>query len=165
MKHKPTPVLESRLAWGIYFVPILLAGGAVAMLVASLFLDLVGVGRAERAFIGPLMALLGVISLVLAGVWVWGARRARLTITEDGLSIVPHLGGPQSVALSRLVSVDLRRLPGSAARAFVLADADGSSVQIGIGGWQREAEILRLIGEAARRTGANVTPGARDAMS
>jgi len=153
-------VLESRLAWGIYFAPIVLAGGAVTLLVAWLVLALVGL-RAEQAQMGPLFVVLGAISIGLAGVWLWGAQRARLTITEDRLSIVPHLGRSQSVALGRLVSVDLRRLPGSAARALVLVDAEGTSVQIGIGAWQREVEILTLIGEAARRTGAAVTPDAR----
>lgn len=164
MIDRRTPILESRLAWGIYFAPIVLVCESVALLAAWLVLNLIGVDRPTLNLIGPLMAVLVVISLVLAGVWVWGARRARLTITNDELALVPHLGRPQSVALSRLVSVDLRRLSGSAARAVVLTDANGKSVQIGIGGWEHEAGILKLIGDAVRRTGANVTPGARDAV-
>lgn len=137
----------------------------MALLTAWLVLTLVGAGGSTLDLIGPLMAASGVISLVLAALWVWGARRARLTITEDELRLVPHLGRPQLVALSRLVSVDLRRLPlGSAAQALVVTDADGNSVQIGIYAWQREADIFRLIGEAARRTGSTITPAARKTL-
>jgi hypothetical protein len=161
-RHIP-PAFETELAWGIYLAPIVLTGGAVALLIAWFVVQAVGV--AQEPLIGPLMAVLGTFSLVLAGVWVWGARRARLTITEDELRILPPLGREQRVSLRRLASVDLRQLPmASAARAMFLADTDGGSVRIGVDGWQREPEMLRLIGEAAGRADASVSPEARVAL-
>jgi hypothetical protein len=160
------PLLESRPAWGTYFAPIVLTGGAVAMLIAWLILSLVGDNRPELGILGPPMALAGAMSLVLAAIWVWGARRGRVVITEDELTLIPPMGRPKSVMLTRLVTVDLRRLPlGSASRAMVLTDADGRTVQIGIGAWQREEEILRLVADAARRTTASLSPEAKDVIA
>jgi hypothetical protein len=157
------PIFETRLAWGYYFAPIVLTGGAVALLIAWIVLNLVDADR--PGFMGPLMAALGVVSLVIAGVWAWGGRRGRIVVSTDELTLTPPMGRAHSVDLSDVVSVDLRRLPGSAARAMFLTDGDGRTVQIGIGAWEREIEILRLIGDAARRTSPAVTPEAQEALS
>ena len=157
------PIFESRLAWGYYFAPIVLTGGAAGLLVAWLVLSFVDADRPD--FMGLLLAALGVISLIVAAAWVWGGRRGRVVIGNDELTLMPPMGRAQSVKLPRIVTVDLRRLSGSAARAIFLTDADGRSVQIGIGVWERETEIISLIGDAVGRTSATVSADAHDAIS
>ena len=129
------PIFEARLAWGYYFAPIVLTGGAVALLMAWMLLNFIGADR--PGFMGPLMAALGVASLVVAGVWDWGGRRGRIVVSTDVLTLTPPMVHAHWVDLSHIVSVDLRRLPGSAARAMFLSDGDGRTVQIGIGAWER----------------------------
>lgn len=153
--------IESRVGRAVYMIPLILAGSALSLGVAWVLVQLIVDGRSQPAFMGPLFALGGVGSLTLAAIWLWGARRSRLVISQDQLAVSPTLGKPQSVRLSRLATVDLDRVANGQARILTLRDTDGASAQVGLGVWEREADILRLIGDASQRTGAKVAPEAQ----
>ena len=156
--------LESRAGRAVYMIPLILAGSALSLGVAWVVMQLVVDAQSMPALMGPLFALAGVGSLMLAAIWVWGARRSRLLITQGWLAVSPTLGKPQSVQLSRLASIELLRVPNGPARILALRDTSGASANVGLGVWQREADILRLIRDTADRTGAKVAPEAQRAL-
>ncbi len=163
MSQDSNTVLESRAATAVYFAPLVLAGGALALLVAWLIMLAVGVDPSVLGLWGLIALVGGVFSVAFASVWTWGAWRSRVVITGDELTVTPHLAKARSVQLSTLSRVGLR-VAGGNARILELADAAGASADIGLGVWEREPEILRLIADAAERSGANVDPAAAEVL-
>ena len=157
------PVLESRAGPAAYVVPLGLTLGAVALLVAWIIMQAVGVDRAALNVWGLLALLGGLFGLTVAAAWTWGARRSGVVIADDELTVTPILAKSQTVRLSTLSRVGLRSAGGSA-RILELADGTGGTADVGLGVWKREAEILRLIALAARLSGATVDSGASRAL-
>ncbi len=157
------PALEVRPTRP-FFIPLVLIGGAGALLVAWLIMGAVGIPVEELGAFATLMVLSAAFSLALAAYWGWGAQRARLTISRDHLTVLPAAGRRQSVSLARLADVDLRLVDRGKVQLLVLTDAGKQSAEIAIGGWNREAEIISRIADAARQSGADVTPSARDVI-
>lgn len=157
--------LESRAGRAVYMVPVVLALGAVSLAVAWVIMQLVDVDRSQLDLLGPLFVLSGLASVTVAALWAWGGRRSRVVITPDRLTVSPTLGKSRSVRLSRLASVDMLHVTNGQSRMLNLTDADGAAAQIGLGGiWELEADILRLISDAARETGAKVDRRAEQAL-
>ena len=159
------PILESRPAGRVWIVPLILVGMTAALAVAWAFLNLVG-GVEGMEIAGPVFLLGGIFSLGLAGLFAWGIQRARLVITNDELTLLLVLGRIQTLSLPRLATVRIGQTRSNpSVPTLDLTDADGGSVWIGSKGWEREAEILQLIGDAAQRSGASVTPDAQAAIA
>jgi hypothetical protein len=162
MDRVPQPVLESRAGRAAYLAPIVLVGGAVALLVGWIIMRAVGVDP-DALGVWSVVALIGgLFGVALAAVLTWGARRSRVVITEDELTVTGILAKPRTVRISALSSVGMRSAGN--ARILELADGSGGSADVGLGVWQRETEILRRIALAARLSGATVDPEAGRAL-
>ena len=136
--ESPPPRFEARLLASSWVIP-------VAVVIIGLFVAIATL--AVGVIVTGLGALIGYLRLM-----------SRIAVRDNDLTVRFFAPRTASVSIVRVARVATRRSKASLglAPAIEISSTDGRSVTVRLGWWYRESELLRILGDAARRSGATV---------
>ena len=141
----PPPRFEAGLLSSSWVIPIVVIVVALPISASALALGVV------LLVAGAVVAALGLVIGYLR-------LTSQITLRDNDLRVRFFSTRSESVSLARLVRVSTRNSKASLglAPAMELTSADRRSVTVRLGWWQRESELLGILDDAARRSGATV---------